>query len=47
MISDQEIASIVKKSQPKIDDLPGQLIAAANAAGGRDNITVLLCEVRK
>lgn len=46
MISDHEIASIVRKNLTKLDALPGLLIAAANAAGGRDNITVLVSEVR-
>ena len=46
MISDQDIASIVRKNAQNLDALPGLLIAAANAAGGRDNITVLVTEVR-
>ena len=46
MISDAEIASIIRKNLSKFDSLPTLLIAAANAAGGRDNITVLLSEVR-
>ena len=47
MISDQEIANIVRKNYGKLDTLPKLLIDAANAAGGRDNITVLLSEVRR
>lgn len=47
MVSDQDIATIVRKNQTRIDALPGLLIAAANDAGGRDNITVLLSEVRR
>jgi len=46
MLSDQEIANIVRKNTQNVDALPGLLIAAANAAGGRDNITVLVTEVR-
>ena len=46
MIADNEIASIVRKNYSKFDAIPQLLIAAANAAGGRDNITVLLSEVR-
>ena len=46
MIPDNEIASIVRKNLSKFDALPELLIAAANAAGGRDNITVLVSEVR-
>ena len=46
MISDQEIANIIRKNFSKLDSLPGLLINAANAAGGRDNITVLVSEVR-
>lgn len=47
MVSDQEIATIVRKNQSRMDALPGLLIAAANEAGGRDNITVLLSEIRR
>jgi protein phosphatase len=46
MVPDQEIATIVRRNIQNIDGLPGLLIAAANAAGGRDNITVLVTEVR-
>jgi protein phosphatase len=47
MISDQEIATIIRKNYSKFDAIPQTLIAAANHAGGRDNITVLLTEVRR
>lgn len=46
MISDQEIADILRKYRKRFDDLPRKLIEAANAGGGRDNITVLVSEVR-
>lgn len=47
MVSDQEIATIIRKNQSRMDALPGILISAANEAGGRDNITVLLSEIRR
>ncbi|MCX6116679.1 MAG: protein phosphatase 2C domain-containing protein [Proteobacteria bacterium] len=46
MVSDIGIADIMKKYRNRIDDLPKRLIEAANAGGGRDNITVLISEVR-
>lgn len=46
MIPDNEIANIIRKNASRFDDLPALLVAAANAAGGRDNITVLVSEVR-
>jgi PPM family protein phosphatase len=47
MISDQEICTIIRKNEKNLDSLPALLIDAANAAGGRDNITVLISEVRR
>jgi protein phosphatase len=46
MVADNDIAAIVRKNQSKLEELPSLLIAAANAAGGRDNITVLITEIR-
>lgn len=46
MVSDQGVADILKKYRKRFDDLPRKLIEAANAGGGRDNITVLVTEVR-
>lgn len=46
MVPDNEIANIIRKNCNKFDALPQILIAAANEAGGRDNITVLLSEVK-
>ena len=45
LVSDQQIAQLL--AQPsRLDRLTGQLIDAANEAGGLDNITVVLLEVR-
>ena len=41
MISEAEVAKILRES-PTLDDAARQLIDAANANGGRDNITVVL-----
>lgn len=46
MVSDHDIATIVRNHHSKFADLPRLLISAANAAGGRDNITVLVTEIR-
>ena len=46
MLTDREIAEILKRYRNRFDDLPKKLIEAANAGGGRDNITVLVTEVR-
>jgi len=40
MLTDDAIAAMVRSEA--IDDLPARLVAAANAAGGRDNISVLV-----
>jgi protein phosphatase len=47
MVSDRKIAEIIYAHRKKIKDLPAALIAAANEAGGRDNITVLISDVRE
>jgi protein phosphatase len=47
MVSDREICEIIKRNRNRIDQLPRKLIEAANAGGGRDNITVLISEVRE
>jgi PPM family protein phosphatase len=44
MVDDVEIASILDKDAT-LDQRAGQLIAAANEHGGRDNISVLLVQV--
>jgi PPM family protein phosphatase len=46
MVSDHDIGRIVRKNIGNFDELPSLLIAAANAGGGLDNITVLVSEVR-
>lgn len=46
MVSDKEICEIIRRYRNRFDDLPRKLIEAANAGGGRDNITVLVSEVR-
>ncbi len=46
MVPDAEIARIIRKNIFNFETLPSLLIAAANAAGGVDNITVLVSEVR-
>ncbi len=46
MLSEQEIAGLLS-SAPTLRDAGEALIAAANAAGGRDNITVILLRVQE
>ena len=46
MVSDSDIARIIRKNISNFASLPSLLIAAANAGGGVDNITVLVSEVR-
>lgn len=41
MIGDDSVAQLMLDAQ-SLEDLADQLVAAANAAGGRDNISVLL-----
>jgi protein phosphatase len=43
MLDDEAIARIVASDAP-LDQTAGQLIDAANANGGRDNISVLLAQ---
>ncbi|MCX6123722.1 MAG: SpoIIE family protein phosphatase, partial [Proteobacteria bacterium] len=47
MVSDREICEIIRRYRNRFDDLPQKLIEAALAGGGRDNITVLVSEVRE
>jgi PPM family protein phosphatase len=42
MINDQEVGRILGASSEPLEDLGGRLIDAANEAGGRDNVTVVL-----
>ncbi len=46
MISDRKMAQLLGENLDQFDKLPKVLIDAANAAGGKDNITVLLSLVR-
>jgi protein phosphatase len=46
MLEDRKIAQIITENLDQFDKLPKVLIDAANAAGGKDNITVLLSLVR-
>ena len=47
MISDRRIAQILTDNLGNFEELPKVLINAANAAGGRDNITVLVSKVEE
>jgi pyridoxine 5-phosphate synthase len=42
MIGDQEIAKILKSSPDSLEETSARLVDAANEAGGRDNVTVVL-----
>ena len=42
MLSDAEIEAILANESPSLDALAADLVAAANANGGRDNISVIL-----
>ena len=42
MLTDSEIADVVR-STPALDEAAATLVSGANAAGGTDNITVVLC----
>jgi PPM family protein phosphatase len=42
MINDQEVGRILGAATEPLEDLGGRLIDAANEAGGRDNVTVVL-----
>jgi protein phosphatase len=44
MVSDEEIARLLLSARGDLDDAGKKLIAAANQAGGEDNITVVLFE---
>lgn len=46
MVEDRKIAQLITENLDQFDKLPKILIDAANAAGGKDNITVLLSHVR-
>jgi PPM family protein phosphatase len=46
MIEDRKIAQLITENLDRFESLPKILIDAANAAGGRDNITVLVSHVR-
>ena len=46
MVVDEDIQRIVT-SQPNLDKACSELIAAANAAGGKDNISVILARVEE
>jgi len=45
MVSDEEIARLLVSARADLDDAGKTLIAAANRAGGEDNITVVLFEL--
>ncbi len=42
MVSDQEIGRILQSSLDSLEEVSARLIEAANEAGGRDNVTVVL-----
>lgn len=46
MVGDRKIAAIIKENLNRVDQIPSLLIAEANRKGGRDNITVVLSEVK-
>ena len=45
MVEDRKILKIVRDNKRSTHHLPSLLIKEACARGGRDNITVLICEV--
>ena len=47
MISDAELAELLREPEASLDAKAEALVAAANAAGGRDNITVVLFRVQE
>ena len=47
MIGDEEIAAILSGSTGRWIRWPGSLVGAANNAGGRDNISVLLVQAKE
>jgi protein phosphatase len=46
MVDDRKIAQIITENFDKFEKLPRILIDAANAAGGKDNITILASLVK-
>jgi protein phosphatase len=42
MVNDQEIERIVLGSPSSLEETSARLVDAANEAGGRDNVTVVL-----
>jgi protein phosphatase len=42
MVQDGEIAARLQRTEQPVEQVVHGLIAAANAAGGRDNVTVVL-----
>lgn len=47
MVSDKRIAQIIAQNERSIERLPQILVNEANAAGGKDNITVLVTQIRE
>ena len=47
MIGDQEIGKILKSSPDSLEETSARLVDAANEAGGRDNVTVVLLRRRE
>jgi protein phosphatase len=45
MVGDEEIAAVAERSVHDLDALSAALVAAANNAGGEDNVTVILFEI--
>ncbi len=46
MVEDRKVAQLITENLDQFEKLPKLLIDAANAGGGKDNITVLLSHVR-
>ena len=46
MIEDQAIAEILRQEK-RLDAIAGQLVDAANEAGGKDNISALIVQIDK
>jgi len=46
LVLDEEISTILIKNKGSLDDAAKELIAAANAKGGKDNISVILMTMR-
>jgi len=47
MVPDDEIAAVLARTQGDVEETAKELVAAANARGGEDNITVLLLRIEK